>query len=86
MSNSAIWLIDRALSCTTTLSQSVPGSDRNEEVLRILQSFSITGASLSDYLGLYPGHLQGWSSYPSTEMQLVYSITPDDWATYMPKL
>ena len=32
----SIWLIDRALSGTTTLDQNGPGSDGNEEVLHIL--------------------------------------------------
>ena len=36
--------IDRALSRATTPGQSGPGSDSNEEVLRIPQSSSVTGA------------------------------------------
>ena len=54
-----MWLIGRTLSDATTLGQSGPGSDGNEEVLCIPQSFSITGASSLDCLGLYPGHLFG---------------------------
>ena len=44
------------LSDSTTLVQSGPGSDCNKEVLCILQSFSIDGASQSDYLISYPGY------------------------------
>ena len=44
--------------CATTPSQSWPVSNNNEEVLHILQN-SRTGASPSDCLVLYPGHLLG---------------------------
>ena len=57
MSNSFIWLIDRTLSGATILGQSRPGSNGNQEVLCILQSSSIPGASSSDCLMSYPGHL-----------------------------
>ena len=68
-----------ALSGATNRSQSRPRSDGNEEVLRIPQSTSITGASPSDPLVSYPGHsLLG--SYPSAEIQLVYFTASDDWA------
>ena len=79
MSNSSIWLIDRTLPGTTTLSQSGPWSDGKEEVLRSPQSSSITGASPSDCLMSYPGHSLGRGSYPSAEMQSVYSTTPANW-------
>ena len=52
MSNSSIGPIDRTISGATTLSQSGPGSNGNEGVLH-----SKTGASLSDSLVSYPGHL-----------------------------
>ena len=42
MQFSSIQLIDRALSGTTIPGQSGPGSNGNEEVLHIPQSFSIT--------------------------------------------
>ena len=43
------------------------------------QSFSITGVSPSNGLMSYPGHsLMGGGSYPSVEMQSVYSTAPDD--------
>ena len=58
----------------TTPGQSGLGSDGNEGMIHILQSASITGASPSDYLVSYPGHL----SYPSAEMQSLYSTTPAD--------
>ena len=50
----SIWPIDRTISSATTPDQSGPGSDGNEEVICIRQSFSITGTSLSDCLVLYP--------------------------------
>ena len=59
MSNSSIWSIDRTLLGATTPGQSVPGNDGNEGVLSIPQSSSITGASLSESLASYPGHLLG---------------------------
>ena len=43
--------MDRTISDATTPGQSGPGSDANEGVVRIPQSFSITGASPSDCLG-----------------------------------
>ena len=82
---SSIRPIDRTLSGSTTLGQSGPGSDGNEGVLHILQNSSITGAPLSDCLVSYPGHLLG-ESYPSAEMQLVYSIVPVDWAKIVRRL
>ena len=62
------------------LGQSGPGSNGDEEVLHILQSSNINEASPSDCLMSYPGHslVGGWGSYPSAEMQLVYSTTPAD--------
>ena len=47
---SSIWPIDWTLSGATTTGQSGPGSDGNKGILRILQSSSITEASLSDCL------------------------------------
>ena len=69
------------LSGATTLGQSGPGSDGKKGVLRIPQSSSITGTSPSDCLASYLGHslLRG-GSYPSVEMQSVYSTAPADWA------
>ena len=81
MSNSCIWPIDRALSGATTPEQSGPGSDGNEGILRVPQSTSICEASESDCLLSYPGHSLG-ESYPSAEMQSVYSVAPADWARF----
>ena len=74
--------IDRAISGTTTLGPSGPGSDSNEGMLHIPQSSSITGTSSSDCLVSYPGHSfgSGGGSYPSAEVQSVYSTAPADWA------
>ena len=56
------------LSSAITPGQSGPGSDGNEEVLRIPQSSNITGASASDSLVTYQGHaLVVAGSYPSVE-------------------
>ena len=79
MSNSLIWPIYKTLSDASTLGQSGLGSDKNEGVLCISQSSSITGTLLLDCLVSYPGHLLV-ESYPSTKMQSVYSTTPADWA------
>ena len=73
----SIWLIDGTLSGATTSGQIGQGSSGNEGVLHIPQSFR-TGASPSDGLVSYPGHSLG-ESYPSTEMQLVYSAAPANW-------
>ena len=62
------------LSGATTPGQSRHRGDGNEEVLSIPQSSSITAASPSDCLVSYLG------SYPSIEMQLVYSTAPANWA------
>ena len=65
------------LSGVTTPSQSGPGSDGNEGVLRIPQSSSITGTSPSNCLVSYPGYSLG-RSYLSAELQLVYSTPQAD--------
>ncbi len=59
--------------------QSGPGSNGNKGVLRIPQSSNTAGTSPSDCLVSHLGHsLAG--SYPSAEMQSVYSTAPADWA------
>ena len=58
MSNSSIRPINRTLPGGTTLGQSGPGSNGNEEVLHIPQS-SKAEASSSDGLVLYSGHFLG---------------------------
>ena len=63
----------------TILSQSGPGSDGNESVLRIPQISFITKASPSDCLISYL-RLSLGGSYPAVKIQLVYSIAPSDWA------
>ena len=67
---SSIWAIDWTLSGTTTPGQSWPGSDGNEEVLRIPQSSMLSAISRT-FVGV---------GYPSAEMQSVYSTAPADWA------
>ena len=78
MSNSFIEPIDRTLSGATTPDQSGPGSDGNEGVLCIPQISSIIGASTPDRLVSYDGHSLGSVSYPSVEMQSVYSSAPTE--------
>ena len=69
--------IDRTLSGATTPGQSGPGSEDNEGALRILQSSSITGESLSNCLMSSRGHSFGEvGSHPSVEIQSVYSTAP----------
>ena len=81
MWNISIWPIDRTLTGTTTLGQSEPESNGNEEVLCIPQSSSITGTSTSDCLVPYRGHSWGrGGSYLSAEIQSEYSTAPADWA------
>ena len=63
MSNSSIWPIDRNLSDAITPAMRGPGSNGNGGIHGILQSSSITGASPSDYLVSYLGHLLE-KSYP----------------------
>ena len=82
MSNCSICPIERTLSGATTLGQSGPENNGNKEVLCILQSSSITGASVSDCLVSYPGHLsRGGGGYPSVEMHSVYSTAPANWTS-----
>ena len=69
-----------ALSGSTSPGQSGPGSNGNEEVIRIPQSPSITGTSPSDSFVSYPGHSMRGGSYPSEEVQSVYSTALADWA------
>ena len=79
----SIWPIDRALSGATTPGQSEPGSDRNEEVLCIPQSSSITGTSPSDCFVSYSGYSlsgAGGEFYLFAEVQSVYFETPADCA------
>ena len=53
----------------------------NKGVLYIPQSSSITGASPSDCFVLYPGHSLG-ESYPSAEIQLVYTAASAEYFKY----
>ena len=63
----------------TTISQSRLGSNGNEWILRIAQSFR-NGSLQSESLVSYPGHLLGWrGSYPSAKPHSAYSIAPADW-------
>ena len=77
---SSIWPLDSPLSGATTSGQSGPESDGNKGVLRIHHSSSIPGTSPSDYLMSYLGHLFGLGSYPSAEVQSMYSTALADWA------
>ena len=71
------WPIDRTLLSAATPGHSGLGSNGNEGVLHILQSYNITGTSPSDYcLRSYPGCLLGGESYHSAETQSVFSTAP----------
>ena len=61
--------------------QSGPGSNGNEWVLHIPQKPSITGTSPSECLVSYPGNSLG-GSYPSAELQSMYSTARADWAIF----
>ena len=82
---SFIWPIERALSGATTSSQNGPGSDGKKEVLHIPQSTSISGTSPTDCLVSCTGYSLG-GSYPSAEVQSVYSTAPADWVIISVKL
>ena len=56
--------IDSTLSGATNPDQREPGSNGNEEVLRIPQRSSITGTLSSYCLGPNPGHLLGGNLTP----------------------
>ena len=72
------------MSDATMPGQSGPGSNGKEGVLRIPQSPSITGTSPSDCLVSYLGYLFG-GSYPSAEVQSVYSTAPANLAIHRVK-
>ena len=74
-----ILMIKRTLSSCYHSGQSRPRSDGNEGVICIRQGFRFTGASPSDCLVPYLGHLLE-ESYPSVEKLSVYSTAPTDWA------
>ena len=78
MSNTSISPANRTLSGATTLVQSGPESDGNKRVLCIPQSFDITETSPSGCLISYPGYSLR-VSYPSSQIQSVYSIAPTVW-------
>ena len=64
MSNSSIWYIDRTLSRASTLTQSGPESNENEELLYISQSSRARTSSLNCLMS-YAGHsLWGWGVSP----------------------
>ena len=87
MTNSSSLPIDRTLSGGASPGHSGPGSYGSEGVLRIPQGSSITGASPSDCLMLYPRHsCCGGGSYPNAEFQLMYSTASADWTVYKSKL
>ena len=68
---SSFWPFDKTLSDATTPGKSRPESDGNEEVLHIPQSCLVS----------YLRHSLG-ESYPSEEMQTVYSAASADWVIF----
>ena len=83
MQFSSIQPTERTQSGATTPGQREPGSNGNEVVLRISQSFSIDGTSPSDCLVSYAGHSLEGRSYPSAELLSVHSTVPADWANIL---
>ena len=81
MPNGFISPIDRTLPGATSPGQSGPGSNDNE----VPQS-STAGASPLDCLMSYSGHSLVGKSYPTTEMQSVYSTAPANWAMWKNEL
>ena len=81
---SSIWPIDRALLGATTPGLSGPWSDGNEEVLHIPRSSSITRTLPSTCLMSYQDTRWG-GSYPSAEMQSMYSTALTNWAIHICK-
>ena len=78
MLNRSIWPIIQ--SCAITPGQSGQGAIGNEDVFHVPQCYLI-GALTFDVLMSYSGYKLG-ESYPSAEMQSVYSSTPADWAAF----
>ena len=74
----SIWPIDRTLLGTTIPSQSRSGSNGNEEVIHILQISKVREIRRFNVISR---KLVGWGSYPSEEMQSVYSTALANWAT-----
>ena len=77
---SSLWHIHSTLSGAIAPRQNTRGSDGSEGVFCIPQSSCITEALPSYCLVSYPGNYLG-ESYPSSEMQPLYSTAPVDWAT-----
>ena len=80
MLSSTIWPIDWTLSGSTSPGQSRPGNYSNERILHIPQNSSNNGPSPLDDLISYQDTPLSGESYPSEEMQPVYSTAPADWA------
>ena len=55
----SIWPVDRTKSVATSPGLCRPGSEGKNGVIRVPRTSSITGASPSDYLVLYPWHSMG---------------------------
>ena len=77
--------MDWTISGATTPGQSGTGSNGNEGVYCIPQSYSINGGLPLDCLVTYPGHLLG-ESYPFAKMQMVSSTNPAIWAIHLSKM
>ena len=76
---SYICLINRNLSGSTTLSQSGRGSDGNKgDTLHSPKLQHYWNLNIRLFSVICRTFVGGWS-YPSAEMQSVYSITPADW-------
>ena len=73
---STIWYIERTISSATTPGQCGPGSDRNDRVLHIPQSSSITGASPSDCFVSYQDTRRGSLTPPQRSSRCIQQPQP----------
>ena len=75
----------QTVQCSISMQLEWTWSDGNKGVLHIPQNSSFAGASPSDCLMSYTGHSLG-ESYPSAEMQSVYSTAPPSRLDHIPEV
>ena len=79
-----IWPIDRILSAATTQGQIEPGSNSTEEVLHIPQKLQGWSLAIRLFSVLSRTLIRDiWESYPTAEMQPVYSTALANWAVHL---
>ena len=80
MSSSSIWPIDWTLSAAITQGQSGPGSNGNERAISHPPKLQDWSLSIRLFSAISRTLVRRWWSYPSAEMQSVYSTAPADWS------